>query len=183
MLQFPCCKHPTWSALHAKGRLVACLPGRGSSRPAVDLCLILSCPGLTSQLSAVQGTAAVLLQASADHLITLAAGLETIMVAEGELILVNEAGEEQPPPQAGAAPAAAGLADESPQGVEGAPAAAGAGADAEDSGASLTADASGGLLACDLSRLLALPWQRAGTWWLQGLGGQSATSGGLLTAD
>ena len=68
------------------------------------------------------------------------------MVAKGELILVNEAGEEQPPPQAEAAPAAAG--PESPPGVKGAPAAAGAGA--ADSGVSLTAEDSGGLPACDL---------------------------------
>ena len=102
----------------------------------------------------MQGTAAVLLQTSADHLITLAAGLENIMVAEGELILVNEAGEEQPPPQAEAVPAAAGPAAESPQEVEGA-----ADAGAEE-GASLTAEDLGGFPAC-ISCLL-LPWQRAG---------------------
>lgn len=103
----------------------------------------------------MQGTAAVLLQTSADHLITLAAELENIMVAKGELILVNEAGEEQLPPQAEAAPAAADPAAGSPQGAEGAPAAAAAAA--ADRGASLTAEDSGGLPACILSQLPALP--------------------------
>ena len=121
----------------------ACLLGRVRSCHTVDLCLILSCTRLTPQLPAVQGTAAVLLQTSADHLITLAAELENIMVAEGELVLVNEAGEEQPPPQTEAAPAEAGPAAESPQGFKGAPAAAGAGA--AGSGASRTSEDSGGL--------------------------------------